>query len=246
MNSKDRAVLYGLAIGDGHISYRTRFKDGKYRYEQAEMILGHSPVQRDYLEWKARKLQEIFGGKVLKISEVQHTLKATNKIYKGLRVAKTNPYFRQMHRVLYKEGKKVITPQVLSYLDEVSLAIMFMDDGSIGHNKSKDGNVTSLNTCLCLQLSEKEADLFVEWLKNKFDLDFKKTLSKGKWDIRGATQATLQFSDLIIDHIHPSIFYKFKSVAKLVIRKSARHPFLNKEDDDIVQTVKTTIDREEV
>ena len=49
MNIKDRAILYGLAIGDGHISYRTRLKDGKYKYEQAELIVGHGEQQKGYI-----------------------------------------------------------------------------------------------------------------------------------------------------------------------------------------------------
>lgn len=245
MNKKDRAILYGLAIGDGHISYRNRLKDGKYVYEQAELIIGHSPAQSGYIKWKAEMLQKIFGGKELKVSNVSHTLKATGKTYQGLRVAKTNPYFRQMHKVLYKEGYKKLTKQVLSYLDEFSLAILFMDDGHIGHNTSKDGAITSLHLNICLQLSEEEADLFVEWANQKYNLSLKKVSANGRWDIGGGTQATLNLCNLIVDHIHPNLFYKFKSVAKLVIRKSARHPNYYVEGDDIVQTVKTTIDREE-
>jgi hypothetical protein len=46
MNKEERAVLIGLVLGDGHISYRTRLKDGKYRYEQADIILGHCVAQK--------------------------------------------------------------------------------------------------------------------------------------------------------------------------------------------------------
>lgn len=242
MNKNTRAILYGLAIGDGHISYRKRLKDGKYPYEHAELILGHSPAQRGYLEWKASTLKSIFGGRDLKISETKHTLKTTGKTYPGLRVAKTNPYFRQMHRVLYKEGKKIINKQVLSYLNEQSLAIIFMDDGSIGYNTNKEGEVSSLNLVLCLQLSEAEADLMVEWFSVRWGITAKKTPSKGKWDIRFNTQSTLEFCRLILDYIHPNLFYKLKCVAKLIIRKSARHPTFIVEGDDIVQSVETTID----
>lgn len=240
MNKNQRAILYGMAIGDGHISYRTRFKDGKYRYEQAELIIGHSPKQLQYLEWKAQTLHSIFGGKPPKVAETKHTLKSNGKTYKGFRVAKTNPYFRQMHKTLYKEGHKKITRQIVSYLNEQSLAIIFMDDGSISHNTNKQGFTTSLNFVLCLQLSEEEADIVVDWLKS-FDIDAKKTLSKGKWDIRGGTQATLNLVKTILDHLHPNLFYKLKSVAKLTICKSARHPNFYVLGDDIVQSVETTI-----
>jgi len=243
MNKKDRAILYGLAIGDGHISYRTRLKDGKYRYEQAELMLGHGPQQKRYLEWKAELLQKIFGGKLPKVSEKHYTSKTTGKTYLGYAAAKTAVYFRQMHRVLYSEDKKkIITDQVLSYLDDFSLALWFMDDGNIIHNTSKDGNITSIFFRITTQVTEEEADRIVLWLRTIYQIEAKKYLSKGKWDIGGGTSATLKLSEVIIDHIHPDLFYKFKSVAKLTICKSDRHPLVvMSAGDDIVRTVENTI-----
>lgn len=238
MNRKQRAILYGLAIGDGHISYRKRLKDGKYPYEQAELILGHGEKQKEYLEYKADLLHSIFGGNRPKVSEVYHTLKATNKTYKGYRVAKTNTYFRQMHRVLYRENKtKHITGQVLSYCDEVSLALWYMDDGSILANRNKAGEVTSLSFRICTQFSDKEeAQFVVDWLRESFGVEAKAFSSKGKWDIGGATQATLTLVAVVQDHIHPSMAYKILPAMKFVFRKSARHPNFTV-GDDIVQSL---------
>jgi len=238
MNKKDRAVLYGLAIGDGHISYRLRLKDGKYPYEHAELIIGHGPDQKDYLEYKANLILKVFGGNKPKISSVSHTLKATGKTYPGWRVAKTNPYFRQMHRVLYSDDKKKrITGQALSYLDANSLALWYMDDGSMNHNKNKQGEITSLNFSICTQLTDKEqADWIVEWLSTKFGIDAKTYLSKGKYDIGGATQATLSLVHTIQDHVIPSMMYKISPAMKFVFRKSAKHPNF-KVDDDIVRAL---------
>lgn len=238
MNKKQRAILYGLAIGDGHISYRTRYKDGKYRYEQAELIVGHSPKQKEYIEYKADLIHSIFGGKRPKVSDTSHTLKATGKTYKGHRIAKTNKYFRQMHRVLYREDKKKsITGQVLSYCDANSLALWYMDDGSILANKNKRGEVTSLNFRICTQLSDpEEADFILEWLKDTFGIEAKKFLAKGKYDIGGATQATLTLVSVVQDYIHPSMSYKILPAMKFVFRKSAKHPNF-KVDDDIVYSL---------
>lgn len=234
MNKKDRATLYGITIGDGHISYRTRYKDGKYRYEQAELIIGHGPKQFDYLVYKRDLLHQIFGGKPVKVAKTKHHLKATGKDYVGYRVTKTHPYFRQMHKSLYSSGKKLLSPKVLSYLDERSLSFWFMDDGSITVNKNKKGDTTSLNFRICTQfLGIEEAELVVEWFKN-LSIDAKCFLAKGKWDIGGATSATLQLLGLIENHIHPSMEYKILPALKFVYRKSARHPnFLV--GDDIVQ-----------
>lgn len=236
MNRKHRAILYGLAIGDGHISYRTRYKDGKYRYEQAELRIGHGPKQRDYLEYKADLILSIFGGKRPKVSQVSHTLK-NGKTYLGYRFAKTDKYFRQMHRVLYRENRtKLITGQVLSYCDEVSLALWYMDDGTILSNKNKKGEITSLGFRICTQFSdEDEAKFVVEWLKEKFGIEAKYFKSKDKFDIGGATRATLTLVSVIKDHIHKSMLYKIQPAFDFVFRKSAKHPnFKIETGEDIV------------
>lgn len=237
MNKKERAVLYGLAIGDGHISCRERLNKGKYPYVSAELIVGHSPKQEDYINHKADLLHKILGGKRPKVSETKHTLKATGKTYPSRRIARTHTYFRQMHRVLYADDrKKRITGQVLSYLDEHSLALWFMDDGSINHNKNKQGEVTSLNFSICTQVDEEQADWIVEWLQTKFGIQAKKYCSKGKYDIGGATQATLTLVNTIQDYVIPSMMYKIAPAMKFVFRKSAKHPNF-KVDDDIVRAV---------
>jgi hypothetical protein len=241
MNIKDRAIIYGLSIGDGHISYRTRLKAGKYKYEQAELIIGHGPKQKEYLEHKADLIHSIFGGKRPKVAVVSHTLE-NGKTYTGYRIAKTNPYFRLVHKILYKEDKKKkLTKQVLSYLDKTSLAYWFMDDGSINHNVNKQGNITSVNFRICTQCSEEEARDIVDWVKSEFQIEIKYFKAKDRFDIGGGTQATAQFIDLIFDSLHESMLYKIKPLAKLTIRKSAGHPSF-KVDDDIVQSVKNKID----
>jgi len=236
MNKKDRAILYGLAIGDGHISYRTRLKDGKYRYEQAEPIVGHGPKQKDSIEYKADLILSIFGGKRPKVAKTSHTLK-NGKTYQGFRIAKTSKYFRQMHRVLYGESRsKTLTGQVLSYWDEVSLALWYMDDGSILSNKNKNGEITSLSFRICTQfVDEDEAKFVVEWFKEKFGIEAKYFTSKGKYDIGGATQATLTLVSVVKNHIHKSMLYKIQPAFDFVFRKSAKHPnFKIEKDEDIV------------
>jgi hypothetical protein len=236
MNKKDRAVLYGLAVGDGHISYRKRLKDGKYPYTSASIVLGHSPKQEDYLTHKVELLHSILGGKKPSVQKTNHTL-SNGETYPGRRVEKGNTYFKQMHRVLYPtDNKKCITGQVLSYMDAHSLALWYMDDGSILQNKNKQGEVTSLSFRICTQVSEEEAGWIVDWLKNQFGVEAKSFVSKGKYDIGGATQATLALVNTIADYVVPCMLYKVSPAFKFVFRKSAKHPNFTV-DDDIVRAL---------
>lgn len=245
MNKKDRAILYGLAIGDGHISHRNRLKDNKYAYVSAELIIGHGDKQKNYIEHKADLVHKIFGGNRPKVAKVSHTLKTTGKTYCGWRIAKTNKYFRQMHKTLYKENKqKKITEQVLSYLDEHSLALWFMDDGSIGHNKNRDGVITSVDFKISTHCTKEEAELISKWLSEKWKIETKLYLSKGSWCIRGNTQATVMLVNTIFSYLENSMFYKIKPVAQLTIHKSAKHPHFSV-DDDIVRSVQNKMGSEE-
>lgn len=238
MNKRDRAILYGFAIGDGHISYRSRLKDGKYKYESAELVMAHSPKQYEYLKHKRDLLHSILGGKKNKLQKVSYTLKTTGKTYPGWRVVKTAKYFRQMHKALYGPSRqKRMTGQVLSYLDEHSLALWYMDDGSILPNQNKKGETTSLSFRICTQFIDKdEADFVVEWLHERFGIEAKSFKAKDKWDIGGATGATLQLVYSIQDYVIPSMLYKIEPAYKFVFRKSAKHPNF-KVDDDIVQSL---------
>lgn len=237
MNKEQKAILWGLVIGDGHISNRTRFKDGKYRYEQAELIIAHSPKQRDYAEHKAKLCHSLFGGNKPTLKEVTYNNKTVGKVYSGVRWAKTNPYLRLVHKELYLDKRKRLTKAILDECNEVTLALWYMDDGTIMHNKNKEGEVTSLGFRICTQFeTQDEADLVLNWLSNKFGIDAKKFSSKGKWDIGGATTTTLLLVSVIQQHIIPSMAYKILPAAQFVIRKSAKHPRFTV-DEDIVRTI---------
>jgi hypothetical protein len=112
-----------------------------------------------------------------------------------------------------------------------------MDDGSIISNQNKAGETTSLSFRICTQfLEEDEASFVCEWLKESFGINAKYFKSKGKYDVGGATQATLTLVSVIEEYVIPSMFYKIAPAMRFVYRKSAKHPNF-KVDDDIVQSL---------
>jgi len=140
-----------------------------------------------------------------------------------------------MHRNLYATEKKVVTEKVLSYLDEHSLALWFLDAGTIRSNKNKQGEVTSLGFELCTQCNTpEEAALICKWLQDRFGIDCRVYIMKGRYNIRGATQGTLVLCSIIEPYVPSSMAYKIIPSFRFVYRKSAKHPNFMK-DDDIVQ-----------
>ena len=202
MNKQERALLVGMSFGDGYIN------------SKSELRIKHSRSQREYIQYKADLLKKIFGGKC-NIVDYEVTLKSNGKTYQQSRILKSNKYFKQIRGWLYKDGNKMITRRCLDMLNPVSLAIWYMDDGSMGNNKNKLGKISSVYTMLNTQCSGEEADIIIEYLKEVYNIQSVKGLSKGAYIIRFNTKASHDFIALIEKYIIPSMRYKIRHISKL-------------------------------
>ena len=102
---------------------------------------------------------------------------------------------------MYKESKKFISSGVNRWFTERTLAIWYMDDGSV--SKSSGSVTFSTNS-----MSEEEVSILSSILKNKFNLDSNiyKT-SKGIILCLNRINSLKMFS-IISNYIHPSMSYK--------------------------------------
>lgn len=237
MNREERGILYGMAFGDGYIRCSDRVKPEGYKWTASELCVAHSTKQYEYAQHKAELIHSIFGGNKPKLHPTKTTLKVhgADKTYTGVRFTKSNPYFRQMHRVLYATGKKMFTEQALGYLTDHGLALWFMDDGSMNCNKNKAGEITSLHGTICTQCSEEEAKMIVDFLTYQYGIPAKLRKNKGRYDIGFATKACHKLADVIQPYMIPSMMYKLRHLEDFVLRTSARHPDFDMRDDDIVR-----------
>ena len=112
MNKIEKATLIGLVLGDGYIDC----SKNKDVYINSAITFTHCKKQKEYLEWKAEILHQIFGGNKPKVIEF------TNNGYEGVKMMKSNKYFRVLYKYLYKNGKKTIPLKALNRLTPLSLA----------------------------------------------------------------------------------------------------------------------------
>lgn len=210
MNNYKRAILYGLCLGDGHVSNRIRFKDGKYRYESASLMIGHSFKQYEYLKWKRDKVFSLLGGKKNKIAVFDHLVKG--KFYKSCRFQRTHKYFRIIHKELYRGKRKYLSKNILNKLSPEALAIFYMDDGSMRANKNKEGNISSVSTEIALYVTEEECDNFINYIRDTYNITFKKAFDKRfpeiGYFVRLNTKESRKFISLIRKYMHESMLYK--------------------------------------
>jgi len=123
LSKEQKSLLIALLIGDGTISSNYVFK------------LSHSPLQREYLEWKVGLLNK-YGIKNNGVKEyISKCGYNTGKSVLYSQMSLT-PTIKALRRSVYTP-KKTITRKLLEWLNPLGLAIWYMDDGCINVNTSK-------------------------------------------------------------------------------------------------------------
>lgn len=209
MDKNKKAVLIGLAIGDGHLRL-TKNGDGTTNKTTAQLALLHSTSQLDYLEWKRERLISILGGRHPNISIRKVFNTQTNKYYGRCELNKSHRYFRIVHKWLYPQGRKYITRRILDYLSPESIAIWVMDDGGIKkYTSKKTGKISSCQFYLATYVSKEEAVVIQDYFREVWGINF--LLSKerdNKWRHYCNTEETKKLSDLVRPFMLPSLSYK--------------------------------------
>ncbi len=162
-------VVAGAAIGDGNLSLTGSKMRGRLR-------MTHSVAQLDYLNYKTQLLGDLVA------TPPRFQPVAPGQFSKvGTYAASTlsRPHIAQLHDELYHEGRKTITADYLKRIDELGLALWYLDDGSLLHGGSsqilKDGTRSfypnSRSIFNVQGLSVAEAHLVLDWLREKWNIE---------------------------------------------------------------------------
>jgi phosphate starvation-inducible protein PhoH/intein/homing endonuclease len=181
-------IILGMCLGDSSLLANKQTKKS-YR-----LSTNHSINQYDYMNFK----KSIFEG----ISSYRKSLKSgyTGEEQCGFQTKSIN-ISDEFYKSMYKDYKKFISSGVNRWFTERTLAIWYMDNGSI----SKSNGTVTLSTN---SMNYDEVILLSTILKNKFNLDSDvyKT-SKGVILCLNRINSLKMF-DLISSYIHPSMTYK--------------------------------------
>lgn len=147
-------VLIGTMLGD------SSFKMGKDVVNPA-VTCAHCVAQREYCEYKAHIFESL--GAYTKYHKRNKPDKRNGKYYEDYTMfIPANPKLLDWYKAFYPEGKKVIPFELLPYFTKVSLAFMFMDDGS----KASTGGLLATN---CFEIDEIKQ--FQDFLLQKFNIE---------------------------------------------------------------------------
>ncbi len=178
-----KSLIIGTILGDGYL----RIIPGR---NNAFLEINHSFSQKQYVDWKFEKLQNIC------ISRPKIRKGNGNRIAYRF-YTKQYPDLTKFYNNFYKNGYKIV-PDNLK-LDAVALSVWFMDDGS----KCGSSNFY-LNT---QQFTKKEQEFLIKKLSI---LGLKARLNKDKiyYRIRFLSSSVPHLKEILKENLIPSMKYK--------------------------------------
>lgn len=187
-----KQVLIGTMLGDSSF----RLRKGCI---SPSISCAHGIKQQDYCEYKT-KIFENLGAKC-SYHKRNSIDKRTNIFYEDYTMyIPANPEFITYYNEFYINNKKVIPINLLNQFTEISLAFMFMDDGT----KMKNGYKIATN---CFSIEELKE--FSKYLYKKFKIETSIHKDKGLYIKNNSKNL---FTYLISPYIIESMKYKLHSL----------------------------------
>jgi len=186
---KEHDLIIGSLLGDASI--RQRERNSCFR-------VAHSIKQREYIKWKLNLLKNF------NISEFNERKRIINKREVNMIYLATDTHsvFNYYRNLFYKNGKKIITPEILNQINPRSLAIWICDDGSYDNTQ---GYIVLCTNAYSL----KEHELMQKFFEEKFGLSPTVDFRDGKYYyLRFKQQDSKELIRIIKDYIPECMLYK--------------------------------------
>jgi uncharacterized protein YjhX (UPF0386 family) len=209
-NKDQISLIVGTLLGNSSIT-----KLGAFR-------TSHCLAQKGYLE----HIKDILGGDL--ITERIGGF-GTNQFSFRLSVnAQTN----HLRNLFYIDGKKTIK-NVIPYIDEISLAYWYMDDGYLNHNYYKKQK-TSQYAMFCTDgFSLEDCELLVNLLKEKWNITASVIKYRKYYRIAVSVEGSKIFWDIVSPYIHEEMKYKLPENTTYDTVKTLDNNFLNYSCDKV-------------
>ena len=214
----DKAIMIGLILGDGYISPKGRIN------------VTHCEQQKEYIEYKAKLLHSVTGGKDINIYMINKisTYKKGNKIISQKEVVnysfkRQSKDFIQFRELLYPSNRKTITKKVLNLLNPLAIALWWMDDGCLtvkytylNGRRVKCGYTLRFYT----YLTKEENELIQQYFIDKYNMNWNVVKADNakdstQWMLRCGVHEGRKFLAIIRDIILtkvPSMSYKVLNI----------------------------------
>ena len=193
LSDNQRRILVGLLLGDGHLETQNRGRTFRLKVE-------HSISQKEYVDWLYHQFKEW----VLTPPQIKlQTIRGIQREKYWFSTISSGS-FRFYGQLFYINREKVVPRIIAKLVEPVSLAVWFMDDGSL---KSRFHKARIINT-QCF--NESDLQRLQDMLVNKFDIVTTLRQQKEGKQIYIPSQSIDKFVRLVKPYIIPSMEYKIK------------------------------------
>lgn len=202
-NSHDlNAALIGMILFDGSMS------------NSNNLYLRHGGKQLSYVDEKVEYLKSYLCPKSLRTCVDKKGFVYRYAYYR-------NESLRFLHQDIYINGKKTLTDALLNRFNEITLAFMYMDDGSLVLHKDKKrpGQYKGREIYLATHsFSKHEVEKLRNHLFNKWDVNFRVSPERGHYRLCCNGSNAIKFCTIVapVMQCFPTLQYKldFKYVKK--------------------------------
>ena len=157
VSDRCREIILGSLLGDGSIAINKRYKNARFSFR-------HSASQKEYFFWKVEELKEISGSRML-----WKQGKNGSDGFGGEKLryqSKALGALTEIYNLVTKRGKKRVSRKWLNQLTPLSLAVWWMDDGSLIANSRKGVFCTDGFSC-------EEVEIIRKYLKKVWNIETK-------------------------------------------------------------------------
>ena len=225
-----KKYLLGTVLGDGHLQ-----KQGNSG--RAVLVFNHSAKQLEYVLWKMQMLQPVVGGFGIRLYRRPYKYNGWKTLTHVRAWTLGNKYLGHTFNDFYfeRDGRryKEIHLNVLRRLTPESLAMWYLDDGSVGRyndDGNKSGLVHTVSIAVC-GYTDEERESICKLLMDQWKLSFHQTTKK---TIRAGVVDANKFLSIIRPYACPSMAYKFAE--KFDFSYSAESPSFT-DANDMIRTV---------
>ncbi len=198
LSDRQKEILVGAILGDGHL-------EKLYTPGLSRLKIEHSYKQKEYVDWFYKEFKNW-----IRTEPKQKVKKVWGKIHKNYGFATYgHRLLGNFQRDFYRAKKKVIPGYLLERMTPLSLAVWYMDDGSIKSNKHKG---VFLNT---QSFSKKDVKTLQSILENKFGIASSTRKDETGEQIYLGGISGEGFIRIIKPFVIPSMLYKIPRVLRL-------------------------------
>jgi hypothetical protein len=191
MDNISKNILIGSVLGDGWLDKPTR--------NGSHWTIKYDEKSLSYLEWLHSKVSTLFPKGIRK----------KPKYHQYFIYSEVSLEIAEFRRVFYPEGKKIVPKNIKNLLtDPLSLAVWYMDDGSLDKRDKYHLNATIATFCF----SYKDCELLAKALKDNFGVEahvHKSTMrQKIGYRLYIVSKSMGRFMQIIQPFIQPCFRYK--------------------------------------